>query len=219
MMAKQRQLQALKGQPVNRPGEGTAAINVALKTFIATDGQSISQLGLDLSQAHVPDRRYAADTCAVTYSNQVVRLIFGQELFNGAGLRSAVAVKMTPRAVMQLLQMIDSSMSESFVQGLALEGVQTEALASPIVEPSQTTVVLAANLVLPAVSSLEACIDFYQASAFALGVAMRSSVGKLAVDAVVRVDLSTGLFLALLEELRRISPQFANVKIWSPATT
>jgi hypothetical protein len=202
---------------MNRPGEGSAAINASFQTFISPDGRSVAQLGLDLSQAVVPDRKYAADTCSLLYSNQTVRIIFGQERFNGDGLRSAVVVKMSPRAVVQLLAMIDSTMPASFVEALlGTEGVEVQKLASSTMEPAQVTVVLAANLAMPAVSGMEACIDFYQASPFALGVTMQSHSDKLAVEAVVRVDLSTGLLLGLLEELRRIRTQFGSVQMWSP---
>jgi hypothetical protein len=217
MMAKKHNVQSLSRGPVNRPGEGSA-ISVSVQTFISTDGKSIAQLGVDLSQAVVPDRRYAADTCAVLYVNQTVRIIFGQERFSGDGLRSAVAVKMSPRAVAQLLVMIDASMPSTLVQAIRNEGVEVQKLASPTIEPTQATVVLAANLALPAISSMEGCIDFYQASPFALGVAMQSNAAKLAVEAVVRVDLSAGLLLGLIEELRSVRTQFGSVHTWSPAT-
>lgn len=203
---------------MNRPGEGSSSINVSVQTFISTDGRSIAQLGVNLSQTVVPDRKYAADTCAVSYANQVVRIIFGQERFNDHGLRSAVVVKMSPRAVVQLLAMIDSSMPAGIVEALcSTEGVEVQKLASSTLEPAQATVVLAANLALPALSGMEACIDFYQASPFALGVAMQSA-DKLAVEAVVRVDLSTGLLLGLIQELKQVRTQFGSVQIWSPKT-
>lgn len=216
-MAKKQQVQALTRGPANRPGEGSP-INVSVQTFVATDGRTIAQLGTDLSQAVVPDRRYAADTCAVTYVNQTVKIIFGQERLNGDGLRSALVVKMSPRAVAQLLAMIDASLTPAFVQATHDEGVEVQKLALPTIEPTQVTVVLAANLALPAISSMEGCIDFYHASPFAVGVAMQSKAGKLAVEAVVRVDLSAGLLLGLIEELRRVRTQFGSVQIWSPAT-
>lgn len=202
-----------------RPGEGSAVINASIHTFVATDGKSISQLGVDLSRATVPDRKYAADTCAVSYAKQTVRIIFGQERFDTGELRSAVAVKMSPRGVVQFLASIETAMPEDVIKAISNDGVEAQNLVSADLEPKQIAVVLVANMAIAAASSSEACVDFYQASPFAMGVAMQStsnSTAPLAVEAVVRVDLSTGLLLGLIDELKRVRTQFENVQIWRP---
>lgn len=192
-------------------------IDVIVQTFISTDGRSVTQLGVDLSKANVPDRRYAADTCAVAYVHQTVRIIFGQERFDTDGLRTAIVVKMAPRSVVQFLSMIDSTMPDKFVQGVLQEGMEKQSLISPRMEPSQATAVLAANLATAAVSGLESCIDFYEASPFAFGVALQQvKDARLAVEPVVRVDLSTGLLFSLLEELRSIRSSFEGIKVMEP---
>ena len=207
--------------PGNRPGEGSTVIAAAIQTFVSTDGKSVSQLGMNLSHAEVPDRKYAADTCAVSYQHQSVRIIFGQERFDGTGLRSAVAVKMSPRAVVQLLASMDSSIPQTLMQAIKDEGIEVEKVTSAAMEPTQAVVVLAANLALAAASGGEGCIDFYQASPFALGVALHSasnSTANVAIEPVARVDLNTGLLLGLVDELKRISTQFVNAQIWRPVT-
>jgi hypothetical protein len=218
MMAKKyRAGQQLIRSPANRVGEGSSTIDTIVQTFVSTDGKSVTQLGVDLSKADVPDRRYAADTCAVAYVHQTVRIIFGQERFDAEGLRTAIVVKMTPRSVVQFLKMIDSTMSEAIVEGVRQEGMERQALASPKMEPSQATVVLAANLGTAALNSLESCIDFYEASPFAFGVALQQGSGaRLAVEPVVRVDLTSGLLFSLLDELRRIKSDFAGIKFMEP---
>jgi hypothetical protein len=201
----------------NRNGEGSAVLDAKLQTFVSTDGKSVTQLGVDLSKADVPDRRYAADTCAVSYSGQTVQVIFGQERFDGQGLRNAIVVKMSPRGVIQWIQMTDVTMPASFMETAAAEGVEKQVLASANREPTQATVVLAANLALCAIAGLEGCVDFYEASPFAFGHALQQGTStRLAVDPVVRVDLTTGLLFALLEELKRLISKFP-VKFMEPA--
>jgi hypothetical protein len=51
-------------------------------------------------------------------------------------------------------------------------------------------------------SNKEACLDFYQASPFAIGNVQKSH--RLALDPVVRVDLRSSLFLSMIAGLRNL---------------
>ncbi|AMO94917.1 hypothetical protein CFter6_2229 [Collimonas fungivorans] len=72
-------------------------------------------------------------------------------------------------------------------------------------EPEQT-IALTANFVATAMAGRAACMDFYSASAFAM--AEMAKLQKLAVDPVVRIDLSIANLAALRDELIKLIPSF-----------
>jgi hypothetical protein len=196
--------------PLNRPGEGTS-IDIKIESKPWVGGKTMTSIGLDLSTAPVPDRKFAADTAMVlTPHDNVLRLVFGQERFDGKGLRSAIAVQMSRHSAANLIHAVDAITGPSYAEIVQLDKIPIEKLPNSLEEPDQA-VSVSANLALSAVSGQEACIDFYEASPFAMGVAARSQ--RLDVDPVVRVGLRSSLFMALILEIRtRVTKEIEETK-------
>jgi hypothetical protein len=85
--------------------------------------------------------------------------------------------------------------------------IEAESLSPVPKEPNQT-IALAANMTVAAIAGAEGCIDFFQASPFAIVAAARAR--KLALDPVVRVDIRTALIVGLLSELRSLVDKLEN---------
>jgi hypothetical protein len=182
-------------QRIPRPGEGAKLVVTEQKHTV--DGETT--LKLDMLQAQVPDRRYVADCGTVLRSGDVFRLVFAQSKTSPTGLRSVIDVQMMRPAVSMFLSSLET-VQENLTQGQA----QPLALLGSYEEPSQA-VGLAANVVPIAFSGSEACMDFYQMSAF-----MMSTLAKGAdvyAEPVVRVTLPTGLLIALIAKLTTLASQ------------
>lgn len=214
-MAKHNMPSRTGAPPRRRQGEGSTTIAVDVKTFMSTDGRTVTNLGANLAGASVPDRKYVADACAVSYQRDTVKIIFAQEKFDGKGLRSAIVIHMTPRAVVQMLGVFDGPLHQIFEENARSEGIAPEQISTFESEPQQVAA-LSANLAIGAAAGREACLDFYQASPFSFSIAAQSR--KLDLDGVVRVELSTALLLGLLGSLRELMSRFPDIKIWKPAT-
>jgi hypothetical protein len=186
--------------PRSRPGDGTP-INVVLEQFTATDGTQVTNIGIDLNQAPVPDRRFAADSCGVIVKNGTVKILFGQDRVSGDGWRSLVIVQMSARAAGRFLGSLahpNNPFLELKKTTAELYGV--EKLVESFSEPPQgQAIALAANLPAIGITDNETCLDFYQTSPFALSAVANTE--ELALEPVVRVDLRSSLFLGLLEGL------------------
>lgn len=159
---------------------------------------------VDLGNAPVPERKYLAETCEVRLDRGRVKLLFGQERIGKAELRSLLVIHLSPSAITRFLDSL-AQMSPSLELAAAAMGF-TPDRGAPITEEPRQTVALGAGILLAAMSNEEGCLDFFQASPFAMGSAVSSR--KLALDPVVRVDMSAPLLLFLIAELRRIAPQF-----------
>lgn len=204
MSKKSRQSEVLTYIP-HRAGEGTL-VDVAVKEIVGTTGRSISQMGINLARAPVPDRKYAADTCSVSYANQTIRISFGQQRLNNDGkLRSLVVVLLSPPSIAEFIKSTHSVVNPSFAEIAERVGFVAEELPKLREEPDQS-IALAANMILVAMSGFDSCLDFYQASPFAIRTAAHTH--KLAVEAVVRIDLRSGLLLGLLDEMDIIQKEF-----------
>jgi hypothetical protein len=182
---------------VNRPNEGTV-IDSRLETRVSVDGKTVSSMGADLSKAPVPDRRFTADTCTLIASPNTLKIVFGQERIDGKGLRSAIVVQMSRNAGVNFVRTIDAMDGPSLAD-IVKDGKISPERSTVTEEPAQA-LSLSANTPITAISGHEACIDFYQISAFAMSVASRSQ--KLAVEPVVRVTLRTSLVYGLVVDLR-----------------
>jgi len=186
----------------SRPGEG-AILEIGRKMVPHTDGTAGFQISLDLLNAPVPERRYVADAANLTHSNGFVHLIFWQKKITGNEARSMVVLSLTSLAALQYLQNAGAQIAqfEKAASKLKLEG-SLEKLPE---EPAQT-VCLAANIIATAWSGREACMDFYHASPFVMGMLAKN--GKFAAEPIVRVSLSTGVLLALFRQLESLKPSF-----------
>ena len=189
-----------------RQGEGVP-IDIVHQTALSTDGTTVAVIGINLAQAPVPDRRYVAEVGAVDYSNETVKVMFGQKKMSPSGmLRSLVVVHMSPRAVRQFLTSVKQMQKPSLSELMQKIGLERENIAADLGEEPDQTVAFAANIVAVAISGREACLDFYHASSFAMANAINSK--KLPIDAVVRVDLRTGLFGGLIDEMKKFESKF-----------
>ena len=189
----------------SRPGEGYA-LELTRQIVPQPDGTSLSLVGLNLSSAPVPDRRYVADLATVLYQREL-KLIFAQETISltSPALRSMLVVHIAPNAARQFLQSLESMDSPSLDELAKRSGIEPEPLSEITNEPEQT-VAFAANMVAAAVGGREACLDFYHASVFAMVNISKAS--KVPIDPVVRVDLRTSLLLSLRDALRELQKDF-----------
>ena len=188
---------------MHRIGEGPL-IDVHLQQSVRADGQTTSSLGIDLSGAPVPDRRYVADVVSVIPGRDVIKLLFGQEKVS-SGLRSLVVIHMAQFAVGAFVSAILDMKNPTVAEVMKISNIDAKLLSSISDEPEQT-VAMTASVAAAAVSGQEACVDFYQISPFARLNVMASK--KISVDPVVRVELSTSLLVALVEKLKEISSNF-----------
>ncbi|MDP9008865.1 MAG: hypothetical protein M3N91_09220 [Pseudomonadota bacterium] len=187
-------------QVLVRDGEGTS-IDIQLDKFISADGKHVANIGINLGSAQVPDRKYAADLCAVFSDKGSVKILFGQQRLDGKNLRTAVIVQMTVESASRFLGTLTQAGGPlSEVNRFIAEKYPPEALAKDVAEPQPGQIIaLAANLAVVAMSDNEACIDFYQASPFALGLAFKTN--KLALEPVVRIDCRSTLFFGMTKGL------------------
>lgn len=199
----QARLQATGGAPKNRPHEGSNVPAIIGQTTVV-NGLEVKTAAIKLDEAPVPERKYVADVCGLTYEPGTVKLLFGQRRIGSEGLRSLLVIQMFPSGVARFMSAIDQVSPHSLDHLAQAAGIQAEQ-SKPITEEPAQTVALAAGFCLFAASPEETTLDFYQASAFAMSNMVHSR--KLAVDPVVRIDLRTSLLLALVHDIRRLGPK------------
>ena len=184
----------------NREGEGVE-VDVVIDQFLASDGSKVTNIGINLGAAQVPDRRYVADACAVSMAHGTVKIMFGQERIDGSAWRSLVLVQMSAASASRFLGTLSQPGSPVADPNNPSRQFGIELLASNVKEPDQA-IALSANLAVVAINESEACLDFYQASPFSLSGAVETK--KLALDPVVRIDLRSSLFFGLIDGLRSL---------------
>lgn len=194
-----------------RPGEGNL-VDIVVDNFPGPDGTNVTNIGLNISEAPVPDRKYVADACAVSSDRGTVKIMFGQERVGQRVWRSLVLVQMTAEAVGRFLGSLQQTGGVLAAPNPFVTKYGPESLAKEVVEPEGQAIALGANLVAVSINENEACLDFYQASPFSMGAAIKSK--KLAVDPVVRIDLRASLFFAMVDGIKGlgIEPQQLVIK-------
>lgn len=175
---------------------------VAMIPMDRTSSGDVVGFGLDLATAPVPSRRYAADVCFVELEDGAVKFVFGQRGLSD--FESALIVRMNPHAARQFLDSLREMNSPSIKELAAM--VDAEMRPQRKIGEARQSVGVVANIAAVALTTWEGCIDFYHASAFAFRAFARKS-GHLEVEPVVRVDLSMGLFLGLVDALERLASQ------------
>ena len=189
-----------------RPGERDS-LDVVHQVFARPDGTSVATIGINLSTAPVPDRRYVTDVAGVIYRKGTVKLIFAQESLS-LDLRSMIVVQMSAHSARAFVKSLRQVSGTSIDEIAALSGVQAESLinlTSEFKEPDQT-IAFAVDMVSAAVAGQDACFDCYNASAFSLAHVAKTS--KLPIEAVVRVDLSTALLLSIRDAIQELEQSF-----------
>lgn len=184
-----------------REGEGVP-LRVSMQRVTLPDGSTATTTALNLTSAPVPTRRYHARVANVLDEDSSSVIAFGQPRLGSDALRSLVLVSISAPGRKYILDSCTDSQS-NFLEGLRAtvrRGGWSTPLRPIVDEPAQT-VSLVANLALIAHSENDAVMDFYHASAWSLHVAGKGGQ-DLAVDPVVRVDLSASLLLSILEALQ-----------------
>jgi hypothetical protein len=193
----------LMQKTVVRRGDGEM-IRVIRELRPKTDGSSEHSVGLDMEWAPVPTRRYVADTAFVDRQNEYVRLMFGQAKIGIGLLRSLVVIHMVPGSVRQFLDSCrdfgPSARKFAVERGLPVSVLQ------PLSDEPPQTVALTANILAVAFADWETAMDFYSISPWAIRELANPSVRESAVDPVVRVQLPTSLFIAMLNRLDELAP-------------
>ncbi len=185
----------------HRAGEG-ALIDVELHADAQVAGQTKVSVGINLESAQVPDRRYVADVANAAYSDETVKLFFGQKKLGSSELRSLLIINFPPDKVQQFLSSVDVMQQPSLDEIIKVTGLSEGTLEEINSEPGQTTS-LVSNVLGVGVSGREACLDFYHISPFS--IVKIPSTHKVAIDPVVRVHLRTSIFAALVKRLRKLN--------------
>jgi hypothetical protein len=212
-MSKNRKTAGVAAKPATASSRLQSMLGSATGTVDRSEGHSVPvqrftqaglqrRWGIDVSKAPVPQRRYAAEICDIVRNDLEVRIIFGQRSLFGDDLDTALVIRMTPKATVEFIE----SMHEMDIASMKGElNLPVENLTPITSKPLQTANVVS-NLVSVGVADHETCLDFYHASAFALGKATKQS--HLEIEPVVRVDLRTSLFVPLVSRLSKIVTEF-----------
>jgi hypothetical protein len=161
--------------------------------------------GMDMREAPIPQRRYAADLCTVRLTNDELRITFAQQGFEDGDVDSAIVIRMNADGAINftnsLLEMGDLGEISSSMK------LRNEALSQINSKPTQTATMMA-NICSVAIAGKETCMDFYHASAFAIRKAETETV--MEIEPVVRVDLRSSLFVSFARRAIEIAEQIKN---------
>lgn len=190
----------------SRPGEG----HLIDMTVVSSDSDTLT-IALDAQSLPVPDRKYSCDAAQVIADDFSVRLLLGQRQPVGSGLLSMLVVTLAPESVGQFL----GSLRGEFVDNAAkyVSGHHGRVALSTFTENAQQSVVLTSSYIVAGYTGLSSCLDFYFASPFS--VQQMAALKKLALEPVVRVNLSTGLLLSLIDAVRNAA-QESKWRVFAP---
>lgn len=192
-------------RPIVRPGDG-APLPMRVSQAVSVNGRTITSMGVDMSTAPVPDRKYVADIYGIVQAASTTKLLFGQQRIGRQELRSLLVVHMSTKSIQQFLENLpDGSGGNARFEDVASEFQLTAELPAKIVDEPSQVVAFKASAIVAAMSGPDACLDFYQVSPSALIAARNADV--IAVDPVVRVDVPSAILLGLAKELLRICPK------------
>lgn len=162
---------------------------------------------IDFSKANPPERSFLAREAWCEMDKGIVQVCFGQKKRTSRELRSIVVINMTSYAVTNWLESIDSMQSPSIDEILETINFPAEEVKAIDGEPAQA-IELTANLAHCAVSGLEAAINFYRLSPFAVFQTKLNPKANAELDPQVHIDLRTPLFAGLLKALRELANNF-----------
>jgi hypothetical protein len=172
---------------------------------VVVDGQHTIRYGLDMGTAPVPQRRFAADVCWVDLKRGELRIDFAQEAVGSNSYENALRVKLSLLATQNLLEVFDGANGNPSIVAIAQNVGSNRETLEPLAGEVRHQAGLVANFTTIGISGSETCVDFYHASAFAMNEAQRR--GELELEPVVRIDLRTPLFVAMMEQIRRVAGQ------------
>lgn len=160
--------------------------------ILSDNSEGADEIGLDITKAPVPTRRYAADFCSVREDKGEMRIVFAQYGFDEDDIESALIIRMSSTAVKQFVNSL-SGMGKDLSELINPLNISEEALSENVPRPNQIANMMA-NICSVAVAGQEACLDFYHISAFAIRKVEGGS-SEMEVEPVVRVDMRASLFV------------------------
>jgi len=112
---------------------------------------------------------------------------------------------MNPQAAVQMVKSIEAMKSPSLAE--IADAMKIEAMPlAPINSRPRQMAMAVANIGATAISGYDTCFDFYRASPFAMREVPVTN--HLEVEPVMRVDIRTGQFLSLVEQMKKIVETF-----------
>ncbi len=185
----------------HRPGEG----HVVDMTVVSTDANSVTGQ-FDLGGLPVPERRFSCDSVGLQTRGTLIQLLFGQSQPIGDGLLSMLVVNISRENVVQFLRTVGGKFSEDYLASHVGAGVDE---LTDFQRKADQTVVLTGSIVLAGYSGTDGCMDFYYSSPFAMQHV--SVIKKMAIESVVRVNLPTGLFFAIVKRVQEVVAPLSGV--------
>ncbi|MFJ1472328.1 hypothetical protein [Massilia orientalis] len=203
---------------VNKPAPSKLLMGLAAQASTRLEGSPMERtevehlpdgsirFSLNLNDAPVPQRRYVADIATVEYNGLEVNFVFAQTKIFGHGIESALSIKINLNAFSDITRALHINAGAELEKALRMISLKKEELVPVTSEPAHSAKLIA-NVANYAVSGHETCIDFYHVNAYANAKLMTSD--KVDVEAVVRVDLRTSLFVALSAAIGKIAERIA----------
>jgi hypothetical protein len=159
----------------------------------------VTQVQVDLRKLPAPERSYVANVMGVTFVEDSVRLQFGQKKTSGE-LRSLLVVEVPIESV-RPFRVTCETFAPELAAFLSRNGAQAAEMVRFENEPDHV-VLLRSNMIAAGYAGRSAELQFFHLAPFSLHKA-RASNEELAIDPVVRVDLSTpqlhGMLRVLME--------------------
>lgn len=181
-----------------------------LRSQAAKPSGSAATFDVSFANAKAPTRTYSAEACLIQYRKQEIYFVFAQRTLMGDGFDSAISIRMHSFFALQFLRSVESMSPPTLQEIVDACDIPEEPLDVLENEPSSIAK-LSGNFCQVSIAGYETCLDFYQLSPLAVA---KSKAAKRHEDVdlmpVARVDIRTSMFIALIKELKRISPDFAS---------
>jgi len=191
-----------KNQQVSSAGSSSRNDGFKIRTNIeqSKDNQTFA-VRLDVDSLPVPPRRYLAELCFVSRSEDFINLFFCEKKLFNDEIKTCLTIRFPLDELEDILPNINN-------QSDNLEDGDSNLLIDFNMrnEPDQH-VKLTSNIAFIAVSGPEACIDFYHVSAFSKQL-LKVQQNELGVEPIVRIDLTTSTLNKLVNTLY----YFINIK-------
>lgn len=172
---------------------------------VTVSGNALS-MQIKLNDAPVPGRQFTADAANAKIDHGLVRLLFAQTEPIGDGLLSLLVVQMSLESTEQWIAQFNQEFYENLKK---LPDYAKDGDITKFTEPAKQTVILVASYALMGYSGGNGCLDFYYSSPFAIN--QMAALRKLAIDPVVRVNIQTGVLLALIDQLKEMAMLFPKI--------
>jgi hypothetical protein len=158
---------------------------------------AIMEIGVDYAQAPVPHLNYDADYCDVVQGRTGITFVFGKLKAGSGHLRTKIEITFSEEHFYRQVWGTSRDLHRIVEQS-------GHSKLSPVESFSDTDKVqcLRANNVFMAVLGEEAVLDFYYISPGDVHLARQKQKKEIALDAVVRVVVSTAVLVELLEKCK-----------------